>query len=229
MTDSPAPLPPLQVRESARARRVSLRVSATAGLEIVVPRGFAHVHIPAIVARHRAWIDAQWARLVALDRTLPPRLELPATGEGWTLLRRDGPQPRLRRQGDALVITGASDAEARVLLRRFLMAHARLRLGECLDAAATATGLRYTRLSIRAQRGRWGSCSARGAISLNVKLLFLEPALVRHVLVHELCHTVHLNHSPAFWKVVADHDPDWRRLRAELQARPAMAPAWIEA
>ena len=157
---------------------------------------------------------------------------LPALGETWTLRHEalaEGRRARLVLEADTLRLQAADAAAARALLQRFVQRRAAEVLPPWLARVAEETGLRFAGVRIRTQRARWGSCSASGRISLNCKLLFLEPALVRHVLVHELCHTLHLNHSPAFWKVVADHDPDWRRLRAELQARPAMAPAWIEA
>jgi predicted metal-dependent hydrolase len=75
---------------------------------------------------------------------------------------------------------------------------------------AQKTGLRIGRVSVRNQRGRWGSCSADGAISLNWRLVLLPPALHDHVILHELAHRVHLDHSEKFWGQLAAWDPDWR-------------------
>ena len=69
---------------------------------------------------------------------------------------------------------------------------------------------------MRAQRSRWGSCSRQRAISINQKLLFLPPALVRYVFIHELCHMVHFDHSPAFWRLVTQREPRGRALDEEL-------------
>lgn len=225
------PLPPYRVREHARARRVRLRVSPAHGIEVVVPSGFPARELPRLLEPHRHWMEMQLARCRA-GLELPAVMLLPALGETWSLRREalpEGRRARLLVEAGALHLQAADAAAARALLQRFVQRRAAEVLPPWLARVAEETGLRFAGVHIRTQRARWGSCSASGRISLNCKLLFLEPALVRHVLVHELCHTVHLNHSPAFWKVVADHDPDWRRLRAELQARPAMAPAWIEA
>ena len=72
-------------------------------------------------------------------------------------------------------------------------------------------------ISIRAQKTRWGSCSSRGVISLNWRLMLVPGHLADYVLVHELCHLRHLDHSPAFWSLVASVLPEHRRLRAELR------------
>ena len=82
-------------------------------------------------------------------------------------------------------------------------------------------------MSIRGQRSRWGSCSATGDISLNYQLLFLPPHLLRHVLVHELCHTVELNHSPRFWRTVARFEPDLAALREEMRRSWSHVPGWL--
>jgi predicted metal-dependent hydrolase len=77
------------------------------------------------------------------------------------------------------------------------------------------------------QRSRWGSCSPKLKISLNASLLFLPPHLVRYVLVHELCHTRHLDHSRRFWSLVARHEPLHKDRRRELAALRYEVPGWV--
>jgi predicted metal-dependent hydrolase len=77
-----------------------------------------------------------------------------------------------------------------------------------------------SRVTIRGQRSRWGSCSASAAISLNWRLMMLDAELTHYVLVHELCHLRHLNHSPAFWEMVHSVVPDARRQRRRLRDAP---------
>lgn len=224
------PLPPYRVREHARVRSVRLRVSPAHGIEVIVPSGFPQRELPKLLETQRAWMEMQLARRAAA-LVLPSAMLLPALGETWRL--QHGPatawRASLQTDGDALILHAADAVAARALLRRYVLRRARATLPDWLARVAAEAGLRYASVGVRAQRARWGSCSASGHISLNGKLLFLDPALVRHVLIHELCHTVHLNHSPAFWALVAHHDPHWQRLRAELRARASMAPAWFEA
>lgn len=73
------------------------------------------------------------------------------------------------------------------------------------------------RVSIRDQRSRWGSCSKRGGLNFNYRLLFLEEKLVDYVVVHELCHLGELNHSPAFWALVSRLIPDYQQRRQALR------------
>jgi predicted metal-dependent hydrolase len=88
--------------------------------------------------------------------------------------------------------------------------------------------LPFEQVTVRGQKTLWASCSAKTNISLNYKLLFLPPELVRYVFIHELCHTIHLNHSRRFWALVAEKEPRYKQLDAELNKGWIYIPAWLE-
>lgn len=79
------------------------------------------------------------------------------------------------------------------------------------------TGGSYNRITIRDQKTRWGSCSARGTLSFNWRLMLAPPAILDYVVVHELCHLTHMNHSAAFWQKVESVYPDYRTARKWLK------------
>lgn len=79
------------------------------------------------------------------------------------------------------------------------------------------TGGDYTRISIRDQKTRWGSCSSKGTLSFNWRLMLAPPAILDYVVVHELCHLTHMDHSPAFWQAVEEVYPDYRTARKWLK------------
>lgn len=128
-----------------------------------------------------------------------------------------------------LVLEGAvADTDlCRQVLRRWLAGKARRHLVPRLYRLASQHGFAFRRVAVRCQKTRWGSCSARGTISLNLKLLFLPSELVDHVLIHELCHTVHLNHSPAFWALLRKHDPHADERRRRLGTAWQYVPPWL--
>jgi hypothetical protein len=103
------------------------------------------------------------------------------------------------------------------------------RLVPWLEELARQHGFSFRRVLVRSQRTRWASYSQRGTISLNLKLLFLPSALVRYVLIHELCHTVHANHSRRFWNLVQQNDPEARKNDHELRDAWRHVPAWMDA
>ncbi len=215
------------VRESPRARHVRLRVSFREGLVVVVPRGFDTRLVPGIVRERLPWIRR------ALEKTAveeppgagtPGLLRLQSVGEEWTVLRKSatGARSVLReRPGRVVEIRSLRDdpAASRDLLLSWVRRKASAELLPRLAARAEAYGFRYGRGAVRHQKTRWGSCSAKGTISLNMKLLFLPPELVDYILLHELCHTVHMDHSRCFWALVERHMSDFReRDRAMKEA-----------
>lgn len=81
----------------------------------------------------------------------------------------------------------------------------------------TITGGNYSRISIRSQKTRWGSCSSKGTLSFNWRLMLAPPSVLDYVVVHELCHLTHMNHSSAFWQAVEKAFPDYRNARKWLK------------
>ncbi len=229
---------PHTVRISARARHVRLYLRPGRGLEIVVPRDRqAGLDIPGILRRHQRWIRSGLERLrtgpdaPGMPWAPPDRIAFPSIGRAWAVAVFPHPARwvRVREDGAAtLCIEGAvrSESTCRAVLRAWLRHQGRLHLPPLLDGVSRELGQPYARVGVRCQRTRWGSCSRRGAISLNARLLLLAPELVRYVLVHELCHLAELNHAPRFWQRVERACPGSRALdRAVRRAWDAL-PAW---
>ncbi len=89
--------------------------------------------------------------------------------------------------------------------RQFLYEKARAELPEVFQEIASELPFKWTRLFIRSQQTKWGTCSSRGNISLNWRLIMCPPEIVEYLVIHELCHTVHMNHSKAYWQLVKAH------------------------
>ncbi|MCU0758239.1 MAG: M48 family metallopeptidase [Steroidobacteraceae bacterium] len=224
------------VRRSPRARRVSARVFHSGRVEIVAPLRASDRRIADFVARHREWIERKSLegrrRSTTLDAAFPPsQLRLAAFGEFWRLHFAGGHGAPRVLEGPAGLLTIVGDAGDRPRLRRALLGwlteRARTQLGSWLAAVAADCGFHYGKLQMRLQRTRWGSCSTRGTISLNVCLAFQRPEVVRYLLVHELAHTLHMNHSSRFWDCVAQHCPQWRTLDQELLDGWRQVPPWM--
>lgn len=227
------------LRVSPRARVVRLCVSPHRGLEIVVPRWFNRKNLPEVLSEKSAWIARALERvrsqreelLAASVWQLPQRIVFRAVDLEWEVRARATPAKRLsinyHRPG-LIEIQGPVEDEAlgRHLLGRFLVVQAEAHLPRLLANVSRSTGLTYRRVSIRSQRSRWGSCSAQKAVSLNAALMFLPYHLTRYVLVHELCHTVHLNHSTRFWALVEKHYPEYHTAEREMRDARDFVPSW---
>jgi predicted metal-dependent hydrolase len=225
--------PRVNVRHSPRARRIAVRIATGGRVELVVPRG---------VSEHRAWAfyesRAEWVRehlahrrsRAPLQQEFPPRhLHLPLLNETWRLFRAGGTgRPRIVATGAVLELRGAGEPEAfRRSLLRWLQQRALETLAPRLAAEAGRHGFNFSRVRIGNQRSRWGSCSVRGLISLNLALLFQPERVVRYLLCHELAHTRHMDHSARFWDCVAKCEPRWRELDRALCNGWRNVPSWI--
>jgi predicted metal-dependent hydrolase len=222
------------IRESARSRRLLLRVHDTAQVEVVVPVGTPLRLIEQFVGSHLEWIAIRVARARAKARpaeTFPPAfIDLVALGERWQVEVVEGTGPcRVTERGEEqLVLRGGVDEDARrAALRRWVMRRAQAVLPEWLAEVAALHGFRYSAARVRLQRTRWGSCSAKGLINLNAALLCQRPDVLRYLLVHELAHTRHLDHSHRFWALVAHCEPDYRQLDAQLRRGWRNVPDWL--
>ncbi|MDX6533888.1 MAG: hypothetical protein QOJ13_1264 [Gaiellales bacterium] len=183
----------LHIRHSRRARRARIVVAPFAPVEVVVPAGTPHRWVERFVGEHRGWIERRLERLAEA-----PRLGLDRPDVAWI-----GGRPVARPHTD---------------LERWYRARARRAVTETLAHESARLGIAgWRRVRIGDQRTRWGSCSARGTLSFSWRLVMAPPEVLGYVVVHELCHIRHLNHSPAFWKLVADACPDHRASQAWLR------------
>lgn len=233
--------PPYSIRVSRRARRISMRVTESRGLELVLPENTDHASVPEILHEHRSWIERQLARVEKLkaarcesggDR-LPNRLDLRAIDEMWQVEYVHTAAEKsmlIERAGRSLALNceASPTGNGCVLLKGWLREKARSHLIPILTCLSGEMELRFNSVRIKSQRTVWGSCSGKGVINLNDKLLFLPLDLVRYVLIHELCHTRELNHSPGFWTLVAGFEPDYRLREAALREARRYVPLWLE-
>lgn len=225
-----------RVRINRRARRPQIKVTHAGQVVVVLPCRMDERHIDDLVHRHRLWITARLSELAGQIARLPEQLGLiPQTvvlesiGQCWQIrygaaIGRAWREDRIDRQ--LLLRPAAGDDEVCQTLQGWLHHQARERLPEWLARVSRRTGLNYSGVTIRAQKTRWGSCSATGNINLNRNLLFLPAELVEYLLVHELCHTRHPNHSPAYWTLVAEQLADYRQRDRALRQAVQDIPLW---
>lgn len=229
-------MPGFSVRESSRARRLSIKVFPRGRVEVVVPKRTRPGDVAEFVSENRDWIARaleSFADEISADSyRLPSQIELESIGKRAVVAyrpKRNTNSVRHRELGSTLVLTGdvGDESKCQQALRRWLAKLARREFEPRMRHLSQEFALPFDRLQIRAQRTCWGSHSSSGTISLNLCLLFLEPRVVHYLMVHELCHARHMDHSAAFWKRVALHEPDYRRLDRALADSWRQVPGWL--
>ncbi|MEA5476377.1 SprT family zinc-dependent metalloprotease [Pseudanabaena galeata UHCC 0370] len=237
-------LPAYTVRVSDRAKSVRISLSVEAGLEVVIPADYDHHKVPELIQKKRDWIARNQLKLDQREaffqsqapHELPDRINLRSLGEEWQIeYQQVSTKSRViaiqeKKSELKLVVKGnITDIEAcKFFLKQWLMQKAEKHLFSWLRKVSTHAKLPYRTTAVRSQKTLWGSCSGNRNISLNYKLLFLEANVVEYVLIHELCHTVHMNHSDKFWKLVSKFEPNYKILDKSLNQAWQIIPAWLD-
>ncbi|MCL2009499.1 MAG: M48 family metallopeptidase [Synergistaceae bacterium] len=224
---------PYTVRRSARARHVRFVVSSD-GLAVVVPNRFCVSRdLPPLLEEKKDWIAGALEKVAARVQQkadtsgVPDVVALPSLEEQWRVTFAPLANERLTEGDGVLVLTSDfSENEAIAALNRWLRVKARARLPELLDEEARRYLFSYSGVAVKEHKSRWGSCSSKGNINLNSRLLFLPPCLTRHVLLHELCHLREMNHSKDFHCLLDSVDPDAKKHAAQLRQAWSFVPGW---
>ncbi len=261
MASAATPLPQYQIRESKRAKHVSIKISVEGEVEVVVPPKFERAKLPEILDRKRDWIAKTRDRLLAAAENTPKdwAAEKPETIllrwqsekvsdpgsspppeddavnhiERWSIVYKPSGGNRtvcVPSLNGRLTVRGNTEktAACQAVLRKWLAHKAHKELAPWLRQVGYELNLPCRRISVRGQKTVWASCSSQKDISLNYKLLFLPRPFVHYVLVHELCHTVHMNHSSRFWALVEEKHPGYQEWRDRIKKGWQYVPRWVE-
>lgn len=213
--------PRFEFVRARRARRYILRVRPDGNFRVTIPRGGSRREAESFVASQRGWAERERTRVLAAHA--------PAVwGDGQEiLLRGQAVRIRVDRSGSGLAVTYGDrrvalrfedDRGIRAAIERDLRSLARHELIPRLEQLAAENGLTFRKAIVRNQQSRWGSCSCGGTIALNFRLVQMPPAIRDYILLHELMHLKHQNHSRRFWRLVEQVYPDFRAAERWLEA-----------
>jgi predicted metal-dependent hydrolase len=232
------------IRISSRAKYMRLSVSLDKGVVVVVPKAMSKHQaaklIPEFIKDKQLWIIDSLEKLRTRKQLkpatenceLPKTISLLALKQDFTVtyVHLTGKRLILLHQNKRqLIISGDTQDRKKVfiLLEKFFKTYSQPYLLQRLNQLSEQSGLSYNRLTIRAQKTRWGSCSSKKNISLNYRLIFIKKNLLDYILLHELMHTVHLNHSKAFWSSLKLLLPDARDKDNQINKITKKLPCWI--
>lgn len=221
-----------RVRVSSRARHLKIQVYPHGGVEVVAPKRAKPAHIRSFVAEHRDWIKttrAQFANLRPPEQPLPDKIALKALNETVRVHYALADAPRISERGGLLTVSGPAldPLHCWPLLQKWLKRKGRNHLVPLAHETGAAIGLPPKRVAVRLQKTRWGSCSANGTISLNAAVLLRPPAEMHYVIVHELCHLRHMDHSRNYWRLVKSFTSDYRKIERVMDDAWQTTPRWV--
>ncbi|MDQ7003623.1 MAG: SprT family zinc-dependent metalloprotease [Ghiorsea sp.] len=222
-----------QLRLSKRAKHPRITISSQGLVELVWPHRMSKRHINVMLNEHKLWVVKQLGSIdVQPSIICPPKaLHLMAIHQTYDVIYQQNEKDRLHLQEKEQTLVLSGDTQnmqaLRHVLNTWVKKKGKLHLLPWLLDVAQDMGVSFAQANIRLQKTRWGSCSNQGHISLNAALLFMPDDLVRHVLIHELTHLKHHNHSAAFWSAVEKFEPDYKKNRILLKEYGKKVPAWL--
>jgi len=215
---------PYTVRPSARARSISLRIREPGLVEVIVPVRHVLPHPETLLHRHAAWILRTFERLRragAAAATFGEGSRILFLGTERTVRVERGVKKRpsiaLTESEIIVRLSPASPEDIRPLLGRWMRAQAASVIPVRVSELNAQWGFRYRNVAVRNQRTRWGSCSRRGNLSFNWRLVILPADVGDYLICHELAHLEYLDHSSRFWRLVERMCPGFRQCERWLR------------
>lgn len=202
----------------SKRRTVSLVVNREGQLVVRAPKRVSRAEIERLVQEKSDWVQKVLEK--AKQRQIPKKQF--AEGELFWYLGKQHPlrfslnkRPASMEQGELWLWQGA---DAKKALTKWYKTRAQEILQQRAGELSAAMGLRFNRVTVRSSQTRWGSCSVLGNINFSYRLIMAPPEIVDYVIIHELAHLVHKNHSQKFWNLVSQYFPNPKLARNWLNA-----------
>jgi predicted metal-dependent hydrolase len=224
--------PPYTIRTSAKSKRISIRISAHKGIELILPKKTHPQRAIEFLNFKKEWVLKHHHLLEARQTDpliLPEKINLQAIGEIWQVKynQRITASFVSSDSTQTLLIKTNETETALASIKKWLKQKALVHLDNLTRECSQLYDFDYAHLKVRLQTSRWGSCTRDKTINLNCKLLLLPYELTYYIIIHELVHTIHFNHSPHFWAAVEKIIPNQRELRARLKIIEPTLPNWL--
>ena len=214
---------PYTVKRSPERRRLTISVERDRSVVVHAPESTSEETIREVVESKRRWIDEKTTHVQKYEaRPHPPGKEL-VNGESALYLGReyqievvpaDSTEIRFEQR---FFIPASLAGERRSVLRDWYIARAKERILPKVKSIAAMLGVEFAGAKIVDNRFRWGSCTAKGNVNLNWRLIKAPMFVIDYVIVHELAHLLEANHTPRFWNIVRTHAPRMEKARSWLR------------
>lgn len=203
------------VKQSGRARRMTIKISRDRKLEVIIPTVVPTPEGHRFLHEHQDWVIKKLQLLLPVQKTY---LYFGIQYKLAHLHNREGTKHKISLEQDTLYIESpfGSTVPPATIFEQFIKYQGKKYLSaRCIELAAQ-NGFPVKKITVRGQKSRWGSCSRRGSVSLNFRLMQLRKEMIDYVIMHELCHLRHMNHSKDFWNEVGKYIPGFKALDKEL-------------
>lgn len=218
-----------QIKRSKRSKNLRIEVTPE-GVKVTAPCTFPEQEIIRYTEQKKDWIIEKFSflhrKFSAVKKEFTGGEIFLFQGRALTLLVAgdDIKRPQIHIQGDRLIVIlnnqwdeEKKKAEIKRTLKKWYISSARQEITEKVNFFSRLLKVCYNQIYLKEQKTRWGSCSSKGNLNFNWKLIMAPPQVIEYIIVHEMCHLIHMNHSKDFWRTVESVLADYRERRKWLK------------
>jgi len=200
---------------SNKAKYLRLQINHANELEVILPKRYKHEKAEDFILQKKNWIlkhlkEKQKAGFYFLGKEINVQVN-------YNLFVKKPQIIYSHKKLIANIPAGYSFTQDEVY-NSWLKHKAKIYIPKRVGELSKLTGFNFSRITIRSQKTRWGSCSANSVLSFNYRLLRFDEKVIDYVIIHELCHLKELNHSKKFWKLVEKYCPNYKSLKRKLKS-----------
>jgi predicted metal-dependent hydrolase len=209
-----------QLKKNSRSRFIRISIDSKGKVIVSAPKLYPNLIIEKFLKQQEAWVLKKQAQVAKLQAQIADN-EIYIFGKKFQIIVGADQKKAsgINIEGQTLIINQVTAGSYQNKLERFLKNTATKYLTQKTADLAKKMNIDYQRVGIRQQKSRWGSCSSRGNLNFNWRLVHYSPAIINYVIIHELAHRQQANHSKNFWLLVNKFDPDYKKHRAVLKKR----------
>lgn len=194
-----------------------MEISPEGDILVKAPNFLNNSYIKEFILSKESWISKRVSRIKEgiIKYPFTEHSTIPFLGDKLTIKTGVHKRGVILNKELLLLPLGCKDIKA--TLRKWYKSMAKEIITKEVTQFSDKIGVEFNRIFIKEQKTRWGSCSGKRNLNFNWKIILTEPELLQYLVIHEVCHLVHMNHSKQFWKLVEQHDPNYRLHRKKLQ------------
>jgi predicted metal-dependent hydrolase len=209
-----------QLRKNPRSKSIKISIDAKGGVTVTTPKLCPKLFIEKFLKQQEPWVLKKQAEVKKLQANISKN-EIYIFGQKYQVIVEINPKsrPNISTKNQVLLINQLAAGPHQAKLERFLKNTAIKYLTQKTAILSKKMAIDYQKITIRQQKSRWGSCSNRGNLNFNWRLVHYPPEIINYVIIHELAHRLEANHSQKFWQLVAKYDPNYKKHKNALKKR----------
>ncbi len=207
----------VNIRKSLKAKSLRIKVSASKGVELIIPRNYSVKSAFVFLQEKQMWVMNKLAQIKVAQPTNDDEFLIYGVARKILFSSENIPQLFIIQDDVLLVSKQLHRSDLPLMLGAFLKNMLKKDIEEYANKLCPKLGVSYRRITLKDTKNQWGSCSYAGNLSFSWRLICAPKHVIEYLVVHEVCHLVERNHSDRFWKLVALNFPEYKSSQAWLK------------